>query len=190
MDIRLQCRPNISVTQKLTEALDVHTILHAPCRVGMSEGVKIPIADTAAFQQLPVSVLQCARFHRRVRVGQQIIVSLNALGGRFQQFQHIIGNGYKTHRTAAFRGLHHQMCPGSIAYTGSRALNSQKAGAVVNVAFAQSADLTMKRFVKCFFELLTQIIVKVRKCKVQRVCVLHFQLAGSGGCFFLMKLYH
>ena len=50
--------------------------------------------------------------------------------------------------------------------------------------------LTMKRFVKCFFELLTQIIVKVRKCKVQRVCVLHFQLAGSGGCFFLMKLYH
>ena len=23
----------------------------------------------------------------------------------------------------------------------------------------------MKRFVKCFFELLTQIIVKVRKCK-------------------------
>ena len=48
----------------------------------------------------------------------------------------------------------------------------------------------MKRFVKCFFELLTQIIVKVRKCKVQRVCVLHFQLAGSGGYFFLMKLYH
>ena len=48
----------------------------------------------------------------------------------------------------------------------------------------------MKRFVKCIFELLTQIIVKVRKCKVQRVCVLHFQLAGSGGCFFLMKLYH
>ena len=48
----------------------------------------------------------------------------------------------------------------------------------------------MKRFVKCFFELLTQIIVKVRKCKAQRVCVLHFQLAGSGGCFFLMKLYH
>ena len=48
----------------------------------------------------------------------------------------------------------------------------------------------MKRFVKCFFELLTQIIVKVRKCKVQRVCVLHFQLAGWGGCFFLMKLYH
>ena len=44
----------------------------------------------------------------------------------------------------------------------------------------------MKRFVKCFFELLTQILVKVRKCKVQRVCVLHFQLAGSGGCFFLM----
>ena len=51
-------------------------------------------------------------------------------------------------------------------------------------------DSGMKRFVKCFFELLTQIIVKVRKCKVQRVCVLHFQLAGSGGCFFLMKLYH
>ena len=51
-------------------------------------------------------------------------------------------------------------------------------------------SLPMKRFVKCFFELLTQIIVKVRKCKVQRVCVLHFQLAGSGGCFFLMKLYH
>ena len=50
--------------------------------------------------------------------------------------------------------------------------------------------LTMKRFVKCFFELLTQIIVKVRKCKVQRVCVLHFQLAGPGGCSFLMKLYH
>ena len=48
----------------------------------------------------------------------------------------------------------------------------------------------MKRFVKCFFELLTQILVKARKCKVQRVCVLHFQLAGSGGCFFLMKLYH
>ncbi len=48
----------------------------------------------------------------------------------------------------------------------------------------------MKRFVKCFFELLTQIIVKVRKCKAQRVCVLHFQLAGSGCCFFLMKLYH
>lgn len=48
----------------------------------------------------------------------------------------------------------------------------------------------MKRFVKCFFELLTQILVKVRKCKVQRVCILHFQLAGSGGCFFLMKLYH
>ena len=52
------------------------------------------------------------------------------------------------------------------------------------------STLLMKRFVKCFFELLTQIIVKVRKCKVQRVCVLHFQLAGSGGCFFLMKLYH
>lgn len=49
---------------------------------------------------------------------------------------------------------------------------------------------SMKRFVKCFFELLTQIIVKVRKCKAQRVCVLHFQLAGSGGCFFLRKLYH
>lgn len=53
-----------------------------------------------------------------------------------------------------------------------------------------TAKPIMKRFVKCFFELLTQIIVKVRKCKVQRVCVLHFQLAGSGGCFFLMKLYH
>ena len=52
------------------------------------------------------------------------------------------------------------------------------------------AQLPMKRFVKCFFELLTQILVKARKCKVQRVCVLHFQLAGSGGCFFLMKLYH
>ena len=53
-----------------------------------------------------------------------------------------------------------------------------------------TAMLPMKRFVKCFFELLTQNLVKVRKCKVQRVCVLHFQLAGSGGCFFLMKLYH
>ena len=52
------------------------------------------------------------------------------------------------------------------------------------------SEYPMKRFVKCFFELLTLIIVKVRKCKVQRVCVLHFQLAGSGGCFFLMKLYH
>ena len=51
------------------------------------------------------------------------------------------------------------------------------------------SECPMKRFVKCFFKLLTQIIVKVRKCKVQRVCVLHFQLAGSGG-FFLMKLYH
>ena len=48
----------------------------------------------------------------------------------------------------------------------------------------------MKRFVKCFFELLTQIIVKVRKCKAQRVCVLHFQLAGWGGCGFFRKLYH
>ena len=56
--------------------------------------------------------------------------------------------------------------------------------------FCRTEALDMKRFVKCFFELLTQIIVKVRKCKVQRVCVLHFQLAGSGGCFFLMKLYH
>ena len=55
---------------------------------------------------------------------------------------------------------------------------------------AHTGRPSMKRFVKCFFELLTQIIVKVRKCKVQRVCVLHFQLAGSGGCFFLMKLYH
>lgn len=55
---------------------------------------------------------------------------------------------------------------------------------------ASKATPHMKRFVKCFFELLTQIIVKVRKCKVQRVCVLHFQLAGSGGCFLLMKLYH
>ena len=54
----------------------------------------------------------------------------------------------------------------------------------------ETAVRVMKRFVKCFFELLTQILVKVRKCKVQRVCVLHFQLAGSGGCFFLMKLYH
>ena len=57
-------------------------------------------------------------------------------------------------------------------------------------ALKNTASPPMKRFVKCFFELLTQIIVKVRKCKVQRVCVLHFQLAGSGGCFFLMKLYH
>ena len=65
----------------------------------------------------------------------------------------------------------------------------------------------MKRFVKCFFELLTQNRifsrekphavnmgrvdkVKVRKCKVQRLCVLHFHFAVSGGCFFLMKLYH
>ena len=32
--------------------------------------------------------------------------------------------------------------------------------------------------------------VKVRKCKVQRLCVLHFHFAVSGGCFFLMKLYH
>ena len=55
---------------------------------------------------------------------------------------------------------------------------------------AEKTRRGMKRFVKCFFELLTQIIVKVRKCKVQRVCVLHFQLAGSGGCFFLIKLYH
>ena len=61
---------------------------------------------------------------------------------------------------------------------------------VVMMALAELVPLSMKRFVKCFFELLTQIIVKVRKCKVQRVCVLHFQLAGSGGCFFLMKLYH
>ena len=59
-----------------------------------------------------------------------------------------------------------------------------------NMLLTATERLTMKRFVKCFFELLTQIIVKVRKCKVQRVCVLHFQLAGSGGCFFLMKLYH
>lgn len=102
MDIRLQCRPNISVAQKLTEALDVHTILHAPCRVGMSKGVKIPIADTAAFQQLPVSVLQCARFHRRISTGQQITVSPDVLRGRFQQFQHIVGNGDKAHRAAAF----------------------------------------------------------------------------------------
>ena len=36
----------------------------------------------------------------------------------------------------------------------------------------------------------SSITLKVRKCKVQRVCVLHFQLAGSGGCSFLMKLYH
>ena len=40
--------------------------------------------------------------------------------------------------------------------------------------------LTMKRFVKCFFELLTQIIVKVRKCKVQRVCFCTFSLRVRG----------
>ena len=60
----------------------------------------------------------------------------------------------------------------------------------MSMALKIIAMISMKRFVKCFFELLTQIIVKVRKCKVQRVCVLHFQLAGSGGCFFLRKLYH
>lgn len=141
MDIRLQCRPNISVAQKLTEALDVHTILHAPCRVGMSEGVKIPIADTAAFQQLPVSVLQCARFHRRISTGQQITVSLDVLRGRFQQFQHIVGNGDKAHRAAAFWGLYHQMCPGCISDTGGRALDPQEAGTVVDIAFAQGAYL-------------------------------------------------
>ena len=43
----------------------------------------------------------------------------------------------------------------------------------------------MKRFVKCFFELLTQILVKVRKCKVQRVCVWRFQLAGFGRLLLL-----
>ena len=70
------------------------------------------------------------------------------------------------------------------------ALVCRKASAALSVNEFVSSLHLMKRFVKCFFELLTQIIVKVRKCKVQRVCVLHFQLAGSGGCFFLMKLYH
>ena len=142
VDIRLQGRPNISMAQELTEALDVHAVFHATGRVGVPEGVEIPVADTAALQQLPVSVLHCPRLHRRVRISQQIVVSPDALGGRFQQRQHIIGNGYKTHRAAAFRGLHHQMCPGGVPYTGSRALDSQKAGTVVNVAFAQGADLT------------------------------------------------
>ena len=36
----------------------------------------------------------------------------------------------------------------------------------------------------------SSITLKVRKCKVQRVCVLHFQLAGWGGCGFFRKLYH
>ena len=63
--------------------------------------------------------------------------------------------------------------------------------ALAELTYRYGRDMrAMKRFVKCFFELLTQIIVKVRKCKVQRVCVLHFQLAGSGCCFFLRKLYH
>lgn len=65
----------------------------------------------------------------------------------------------------------------------------------------------MKRFVKCFSQFIDAKQdfsrekphavnmgrvdkVKVRKCKVQRLCVLHFHFAVSGGCFFLMKLYH
>ena len=142
VNIRLQGRPDVGVAQEFTETLDVHAIFHTSGRVGMPHGMEVTVADTTALQQLPVSVLHCPRLQRRVRVGQQISVSLNAMGGHFQQFQHIIGNGYKTHRTAAFRGLHHQMCPGGVPYTGSRALDSQKAGTVVNVAFAQGADLT------------------------------------------------
>ena len=84
-----------------------------------------------------------------------------------------------------------------VAEAEDRELSAMPSLEEMNAAFHPSEEfqkkmdrLLMKRFVKCFFELLTQIIVKVRKCKVQRVCVLHFQLAGSGGCFFLMKLYH
>lgn len=110
VNIRLQGRPDVGVTQEFTKALNVHAIFHAASRIGVPHSMEIPVADTAALQQLPVSVLHCPRLQRCVRVGQQIIVSLNVLGGRFQQFQHIIGNGYKTHRTVAFRGLHHQPC--------------------------------------------------------------------------------
>lgn len=90
MDIRLQCRPNIGVAQKLAEALDVHAAFHAPCRVGMPHSMKISIAGTAAFQQLPIPVLQCARLHWRVRIGQQVVIFLNILRGCFQQLQHMI----------------------------------------------------------------------------------------------------
>ena len=35
VDIRLQGRPNISMAQELTEALDVHAVFHATGRVGV-----------------------------------------------------------------------------------------------------------------------------------------------------------
>lgn len=41
--------------------------------------------------------------------------------------------------------------------------------------------LTMKRFVKCFFELLTQIIVKVRKCESAKC-------KGSAFCTFSLRV--
>ena len=44
----------------------------------------------------------------------------------------------------------------------------------------------MKRFVKCFFELLTQIIVKVRKCKVQSAKGLRFALSACGFGWLLL----
>lgn len=74
VDIRLQGRPDVGVAQKLTEALDVHAIFHAPGRVGVPEGVEVPIADTAALQQLSIPVLQCARLHRCVRIGEKVVI--------------------------------------------------------------------------------------------------------------------
>ena len=44
----------------------------------------------------------------------------------------------------------------------------------------------MKRFVKCFFELLTQIIVKVRKRKVQSAKGLRFALSACGFGWLLL----
>ena len=61
VNIRLQGRPDVGVTQEFTKALNVHAIFHAASRIGVPHSMEIPVADTAALQQLPVSVLPALR---------------------------------------------------------------------------------------------------------------------------------
>ena len=143
VDIELQRRFNVRVTEQLTDAFYIRACLHASRRKRVPQGMKAAVPNAAAPQKHRELILAGARINRSVcAAGHQIGSWRQLRGNPFQQKQQFRVQRYDPLGAVAFRALDQKPGYAMQRNTLDRLADMERPRKKINIAYAQRAGLT------------------------------------------------
>lgn len=142
VNVELQRRFNVRVTEQLADAFYIRACFHTSRRKRVPQRMKAAVPNAAAPQKHRELILAGARIHRSVcTTGHQIGIWRELRGNPFQQKQQLWMQRYDPLGAVAFRALHQKLGYAMQRDALHRPADMERSCKKINIACAQRADL-------------------------------------------------